>query len=62
MAIYKFLKDSMSGSDDPCGVLLKSDDPNHSGWAIPFDEDNRYYREYLAWVAEGNIPEPADTE
>lgn len=27
---------------------------------IPFDEQNRDYREYLKWVAEGNEPLPAD--
>ena len=28
---------------------------------IPFDPDNRDYVEYLAWLAEGNEPLPADT-
>jgi hypothetical protein len=27
---------------------------------IPFDPQNRDYAEYLAWLAEGNEPTPAD--
>ena len=28
--------------------------------AIPKNEENRDYQEYLAWVSEGNSPDPAD--
>jgi hypothetical protein len=30
--------------------------------AIPFDNLNRDYQEYLAWIAEGNTPDAADVE
>jgi hypothetical protein len=30
--------------------------------AIPLNQENTDYQEYLKWLAEGNTPLPADTE
>ena len=29
-------------------------------YLVPFDQGNRHYQAYLAWVAEGNTAEAAD--
>lgn len=46
-------------NQEPNGVI-KFDDGAFVMW-IPFDSANADYQQYLAWVAEGNTPEPAET-
>jgi hypothetical protein len=50
--MYKLLKDK---NNVDCGVQRLSDKA-----CIPFDPANTDYQEYLKWVAEGGVPEPAD--
>ena len=44
---YRLMQDNLG--------VVRSD-----GAAIPADEANTDYQEYLEWVAEGNTPEEAD--
>ena len=46
------------GSDTAPVVAVLKDD----AWSIPFDPANTDYQVYLKWIAEGNIPLPADEE
>jgi len=51
--MYKLIKNSIT--EQVSGVIRLADNA-----FIPFDPANRDYQQYLAWVAEGNTPEPAD--
>ena len=53
--MYKLAKIAF-GETKPSCIIRLSD-----GACIPFDPDNTDYQAYLAWVAEGNTPQPADT-
>ena len=52
--MYKFTY-SVDPSYSPNFIIRISDNA-----CIPFDPANTDYQEYLAWLAEGNEPEPAD--
>ena len=52
---YKYYKCPRENKDLTHGIVRISD----GAW-IPFDEYNRDYQDYLAWVAEGNTPADAD--
>jgi len=51
--MYKQLKNT-DGNISTTYIIRLSDNA-----FIPFDESNTDYQAYLAWVAEGNTPEPA---
>jgi hypothetical protein len=53
MIMYKLLKDTLTNREF---AVRRTQD----GACIPFDPDNTDYQEFMAWVAEGNTPEPAD--
>ncbi len=50
--MYKLINNKITNS---VNCVLRND-----GAYIPFDPDNTGYQAYLAWVAQGNTPLPAD--
>ena len=50
MSIYKLLDGGM------CVFSV------HDQKLIPADDDNKDYQEYLAWLAEGNQPDPVEQD
>ena len=52
------LKNNLEGNKTECILITFEDEPNI--WSVPLDPTNRHYAEYLAWVAAGNTPDPAD--
>jgi hypothetical protein len=51
--MYKLIKSIVTGE---IKIVLHIE----SNTFIPMNPDNTDYQQYLAWVAEGNTPEPAD--
>ena len=52
--MYKLCPPPFSNSKSVCVIRLSD------GAAIPFAPANTDYVEYLAWLDEGNTPEPAE--
>ena len=53
--MYKLSKSTITGE---IKIVLKEVDGVL--YSIPFASDNTDYQAYLAWLAEGNTPEPAE--
>jgi hypothetical protein len=55
MIMFKQYFDATTGEVAQFGILRVEDNV-----CIPFDPANTDYQAYLAWLAEGNVPEPAE--
>jgi len=54
---YRLINQEFMGVTEQCLLKETADGVTTN---IPFAEGNTDYKEYLAWVAEGNEPLPAD--
>ena len=57
MITHKICNSSFDGK--PVSIL-RTDTKTGQQWAIPMNTDNTDYQTYLAWLAEGNTPLPAE--
>ena len=57
---YKSIKSVISNKIVGVNKTVELEGGGTTTISIPADNDNRDYKEYLAWVAEGNTPEDAD--
>jgi acylphosphatase len=53
---YKLHRDARTG-DVSCVIKINDDGSTH---CFVIDENVSSYQAYLAWLAEGNVPEPAE--
>jgi hypothetical protein len=53
---YKLIRNEITNEIDIVNKVMQG-----RVLSIPFDEANTDYQEYLEWVADGGVVEPADT-
>ena len=56
MATYKLLKGGIENKE--YGVIRNNNDGTMTSFC--FDPTNTDYQQYLKWLEEGNVPEPAE--
>jgi hypothetical protein len=56
--MYKLVNNIFTGQPSSVEIYVSE----NRKLCIPFDPANTDYQQYLAWVAEGNQPEPAEEQ